>query len=108
MRITPKIRDIPTETRNRNIPTLSPLITCTAMRGPFVIQGNRPVMKSTVGRRGDGSGPPVATPARMRFLLLLFRRRGGAELCDLVAALDDLLAVDLLDVGDDRLAFLVH
>ena len=38
MRVTPKISDIPTETRNRSMPTLRPLITCTVMSGPLVIQ----------------------------------------------------------------------
>ena len=47
MRVTPKINDIPTETRNRNIPTLRPLITWTVMSGPLVIQGKRPVRAST-------------------------------------------------------------
>src|SRR5438046_1741662 len=58
MRVTPKMSDIPTETRKRNMATDSPLITCTAMSGPLVIQGNRLVTASTLrllllpGRRG--------------------------------------------------------
>ena len=39
-------------------------------------------------------------------LLVLGGRR--PKLRDFIAALDELLAVDLLDVGDDRLAFLAH
>src|SRR5215510_2416207 len=81
MRVTPKISDMPTDTRNRSIPTLRPLITCTVMSGPLVIQGKSEVMA---------------------LLLLLGRHR--PELGDLVAALDDVLAVDLLDVAQDRLA----
>src|SRR5215472_5993760 len=76
MRVTPKISDMPTDTRNRSIPTLRPLITCTVMSGPLVIQGKSEVMA---------------------LLLLLGRHR--PELGDLVAALDDVLAVDLLDVA---------
>src|SRR5262245_53642286 len=43
-------------------------------------------------------------PARKLFVL------GGrlSELRDFIAALDEILAVELLDVGDDRLALLAH
>src|SRR5262249_39210768 len=85
MRVTPKISDMPTDTRNRSIPTLRPLITCTVMSGPLVIQGKRSVMA---------------------LLLLLGRHR--PELGDFVAALDDVLAVYLLDVTQDGLALRVH
>src|SRR5215471_607577 len=85
MRVTPKISDMPTDTKNRSIPTLSPLITCTVMSGPLVIQG-----KSAV----------------MALLLLLGRDR--PDLGDLVAAADDVLPVGLLDVTQDRLALRVH
>src|SRR5262245_60037442 len=98
MRVTPKISDIPTETRNRNIPTLSPLITCTAMSGPLVSHGKRCVTTSI--RRDPARAGGVA-----RLLLL---RRGRPQLSHLVAALDDVLAVGLLDVGDVRLAVVAH
>src|SRR5712691_12003886 len=85
MRVTPKISDIPTETRNRNMPTLRPLSTCTVTSGPFVIQANEPVTD-----------------------LLLLVGGHGAELGDLVAALHQLTAVKLLDVGEHGLALGVH
>src|SRR6516225_10016422 len=85
MRVTPKISDIPTDTRNRSIPTLRPLITCTVMSGPLVIQGKRAVMA-----------------------LLLLLGRDRPELGDLIAALDDVLPVRLLDVAQHRLALGVH
>src|SRR5215831_19077280 len=85
MRVTPKISDMPTDTRNRSIPTLRPLITCTVMSGPLVIQG-----KSAV----------------MALLLLLGCDR--PDLGDLVAAADDVLPVGLLDDAQDRLALRVH
>src|SRR5438552_7984565 len=85
MRVTPKISDIPTETRNRNMPTLRPLSTCTVTSGPFVTQANEPVTG-----------------------LLLLVGGQGAELGDLVAALHQLTAVMLLHVGEHRLALGVH
>src|SRR5215468_5951327 len=108
MRVTPKISDIPTEIRNRNIPTLRPLRICTVTSGPLVIQGKRLVTRSTLGLgwrgqvgrdRGGGPGPG-------RLLLLLGGRR--ADLGDLLAAPYHLGAVVLLDVGEDRLALGVH
>src|SRR5712692_474996 len=86
MRVTPKISDIPTETRNRNIPTLRPLSTCTVTSGPFVIQANEPVA----------------------WALLLLVGGHGPELGDLVAALHQLTAVMLLDVAEHGLAVGVH
>src|SRR5947208_857319 len=86
MRVTPKISDIPTETRKRNIPTLRPLSTCTVTSGPFVIQANEPVA----------------------WALLLLVGGQGAELGDLVAALHQLTAVVLLHVGQHGLALSVH
>src|SRR5262245_49367834 len=85
MRVTPKISDMPTETRKRSIPTLRPLITCTVMSGPLVIQGKSEVMA-----------------------LLLLLGRGRPDLGDLVAAPDDVLAVRLLHVAQHRLALGVH
>src|SRR6185436_2754096 len=84
MRVTPKISDMPTETRNRNMPTLRPLITCTVTSGPLVIQD--------------------MGVARL-FLLV-----GGQRpyLRHLVTAADDVLAVRLLDVAQHRLALGVH
>src|ERR1700674_4927242 len=86
MRVTPKISDIPTETRNRNIPTLRPLSTCTVTSGPLVIQANEPVARA----------------------LLLLVGGHGADLGDLVAASHQLAAVVLLHVGQHRLALGVH
>src|SRR6266852_8423061 len=86
MRVTPKISDIPTETRNRNMPTLRPLSTCTVTSGPLVTQANEPVAGA----------------------LLLLVGGHGAELGDLVAALHQLTAVKLLHVGQHRLALGVH
>src|SRR6266852_1134551 len=86
MRVTPKISDIPTETRNRNMPTLRPLSTCTVTSGPFVIQANEPVAGA----------------------LLLLVGGHGPELGDLVAAPNQLTAVVLLDVGEHGLALGVH
>src|SRR6266850_2251878 len=85
MRVTPKMSDIPTETRKRNMATDSPLITWTTMSGPLVTQGNRLVTASTLR------------------LLLLLGRRGRPEVFHLLAATRDLLALDLLDVGGERL-----
>src|SRR5882724_10249662 len=85
MRVTPKMSDIPTETRKRNMATDSPLITWTTMSGPLVIQGNRLVTASTLR------------------LLLLLGRRGRPEVLHLLAAARDLLTLDLLDVGGERL-----
>src|SRR5262245_5724046 len=84
MRVTPKISDIPTDTRNRSMPTLRPLITCTAMSGPLVIQ--------------DTGGADA---------LLLLVGGGRADLGDLDAAADDVLAVRLLDVAQHRHALRV-
>src|SRR5712692_2601627 len=86
MRVTPKISDIPTETRNRNMPTLRPLSTCTVTSGPFVIQANELVACD----------------------LLLLVGGHGAELGDLVAALYQLTAVELLHVGQHGLALGIH
>src|SRR5262245_3846134 len=93
MRVTPKISDMPTESRNRNMPTLSPLITCTAMSGPSVIHGKRLVVIS-------------ASFVSRKTLFVLGGRR--PELRDLIAAPDEVLAVNLLNVGDDRLALHAH
>src|SRR5262249_37705063 len=64
MRVTPKISDMPTETRNRNIPTLNPLITWTTMSGPLVIHGRRLVIISTVGLGVGGGTGVLRRPAR--------------------------------------------
>src|SRR4030095_82161 len=85
MRVTPKMSDIPTETRKRNMATDSPLITWTAMSGPLMIQGNRLVTASTLR------------------LLLLLGRRGRPEILHLLAAARDILALNLLDVRGERL-----
>src|SRR5262249_23054799 len=85
MRVTPKISDMHTDTRNRSIPTLRPLITCTVMSGPLVIQGKSEVM-----------------------VLLLLLGRDRPDLGDLVAALDDVLPVGFLDIAQHRLALGVH
>src|SRR5229473_1231937 len=99
MRMTPKINDMPTETRNRSIATLRPLITCTVMSGPLVIQGKTFVMKSTLRLRlGVDGKPRAAIPARGAALLLLLGR-DGSQLRDLLAAPHELLAVELLNLG---------
>src|SRR6266850_3626684 len=86
MRVTPKISDIPTETRNRNIPTLRPLSTCTVTSGPLVIQVSELVARA----------------------LLLLVGGQSPQLGDLVAAPDQLAAVMLLDVAQHGLALGVH